>query len=262
MIKARLAVSVGLILALCAMAGPRTIHADAVAASGCAASASPTTISPLTMTFTGRTTDALPVPPATATVATTTISGTVDYGLFDDISGIKPVEFPNAENEITDFFTFATTVMARTDVLSGAFLASSRTGTLTVYLGHGDFSAPVTFSSGTPIMTASFSQQILVTNPAVLITPPALRFASVNLGVVGGTAVVSGAAASLQLSLPGGPLWFSRATATITSVSLFTYGGACYQLGATGKTLTITSVGQFDSPTAIAGNLNGAITGM
>jgi hypothetical protein len=283
MFKARSAVSVGLILALCAMAGPRMTHADAVATSGCASGAATTTISTLSMTFTGRTTNAMPMPPvpfvppaisivgtenlpivlpAPPAAVTTVISGTAEYGLFNYISGIKPVAIPNAENEISEFFTFATTVTTVTDTVAGAFLSSARTGTFTVYLGHGDFSNVATFSRGTPIMTASFSQHILVPNPAVLITPPTVRFGSVALAVVGGTvSTTTSAPATAQLSLPTGPMFTSTATATVTSASPFTYGGTCYQLGTTGKTLTLTSVGQFDSPTAVSGNLNGAISG-
>jgi hypothetical protein len=258
MIKVRIVALGGLVLALCAMAGPRMTHADTVAASGCASGAATTTISSPNMTFTGRTTNAMPVPPAAAAVppaisivgtenppivvpappatsVTTTISGTVEFGLFNYISGIKPVVFPNAVNEFSDYFTFATTVSTVTDT-SGVYLASNRTGTFSVYLGHGDFSNVATFSSGTPIMTASFSQHILVPNPVAL-NPPGLR-------------------------LTTRPMFSSTATATVTSASPFTYGGTCYQLGAAGKTLTITSVGQFDSPTAIAGNLSGAAIGM
>jgi len=210
--KARLVVSGGLILALCAMAGPRATHAEMVAKSGCATGAVMTMLTAPNMSFTGRATNALPVPLTTTvppavsivgtenppvviaapvTVVTSTIVAPMEYGLFNYIAGIKPVVFPNAENEISEFFTFSSTANSLTDMPFGGFSASNRVGTFTVYLGHGDFANAATFSSGTPIMTATYNQQILVPNAAANMATGTNAAGSLSLGVAGVPSVTS-----------------------------------------------------------------------
>lgn len=243
------------------------------------------------MTFTGRATNALPVPlaasvppaisitgtenphimlPTPVTVVTSTITAPAEFGLFHYIAGIKPVVFPNATNEITEFFTFYSTASNVTDTPAGSYNMSSRTGTFTVYLGHGDFSNPATFQSGTPVLSATFNQQILVpvstastngsTGGAGTLSL-AVQGAPAGSGATSGAGGTSSTTTSPQLNLATGLTLTSTSTATITSSSPFTYGGTCYQFGATGQKLTISSVGQFDSGTGPSANLNGLIRG-
>lgn len=260
------------------LAGPVPTHADtdyaaAATVGTCAAGATPTKLSSLYMQLTGAANAAAPAAtiaqattnPGTLTITSPSTTGTTvvnttaltsttpqEFGYAAYIRGVSPVFQPFTYNERTALFTFWSTASTVTDTAPSFFFASARTGTITFYISTGlagNFATPSTFASGTAVMTATFTQQILANSGNI---PGSSFTAQVPAGNLANAA---------NLNLGGtpsvGPNFQSTSVNTITSVAPFSLGGTCYQLGSVGQTFTRTDVGHLASPTTLFGSFQG-----
>ena len=87
------------------------------------------------------------------------------YGYLSSVDGIDSVFTATPHNETTALFTFFTVATTTQVINNGNLRIVDRTGTTTIYLDespNGNFSDPSTFSDGTPIMTMSLKQQVIL----------------------------------------------------------------------------------------------------
>lgn len=240
---------------------PRVTQAASYDVGACASGATPTVISGIQIQLRGATTNALPVLAtySSTAVATGTLPSNVltpaagtatDYGFVWSIDGLGTVFQPGAYQERTALFTFSGT-STTVDDLTGLFPASTHTGTISFYVSTGlagDFTTPSSFSSGMAIMQASFTATNVASTPNPLFTPFGRR------GFFGGPHNLS--TYSSQSGV--GPDFSSAGSVTISSVTPFSLGGTCYQLGTVGQTAQWQAIGHLASPTSV----NGAYTGV
>ena len=87
------------------------------------------------------------------------------YGYLSAVNGIDSVFTSAPHNETTALFTFFTAATTTQVITNGNLRIVDRTGTTTIYLDevpNGNFSDPSTFADGTPILTMSLKQQVIL----------------------------------------------------------------------------------------------------
>jgi hypothetical protein len=87
------------------------------------------------------------------------------YGYLSFIDGVDSVFAATPHNEMTARFAFDTQASTTQAIANGKLLIVDRSGTTTIYLDdvpNGDFGAPSTFADGTPILTMSLKQQVIL----------------------------------------------------------------------------------------------------
>ena len=87
------------------------------------------------------------------------------YGYLSSVNGIDSVFTATPHNETTALFTFFTVATTTQVINNGNLRIVDRTGTTTIYLDevpNGNFSDPSTFADGTPILTMSLKQQVIL----------------------------------------------------------------------------------------------------
>ena len=87
------------------------------------------------------------------------------YGYLSSVDGIDSVFTATPHNETTALFTFFTVATTTQVINNGNLRIVDRMGTTTIYLDdvpNGNFSDPSTFSDGTPILTMSLKQQVIL----------------------------------------------------------------------------------------------------
>ena len=87
------------------------------------------------------------------------------YGYFSSVNGLDSVFTATPHNESTALFTFFTVATTTQVINNGNLRIVDRMGTTTIYLDdipNGNFSDPSTFSDGTPILTMSLKQQVIL----------------------------------------------------------------------------------------------------
>ena len=87
------------------------------------------------------------------------------YGYLSAVNGINSVFTSKPRNEATALFTFFTVATTTQVINNGNLRIVDRTGTTTIYLydvPKGSFSDPSTFAAGTPILTMSLKQQVIL----------------------------------------------------------------------------------------------------
>jgi hypothetical protein len=87
------------------------------------------------------------------------------YGYLSSVDGIDSVFASTTHNETTALFTFFTAATTTQVINNGNRRVVDRTGTTTIYLDevpNGNFADPSTFADGTPILTMSLKQQVIV----------------------------------------------------------------------------------------------------
>lgn len=87
------------------------------------------------------------------------------YGYLSFVNGIDSVFTSTPHNETTARFTFYTEANTTQVINNGTLRIVDRTGTTTIYLDevpNGDFALPSTFADGTPILTMSLQQQVIL----------------------------------------------------------------------------------------------------
>lgn len=87
------------------------------------------------------------------------------YGYLSAVDGIDSVFTGTPHNETTALFTFFTVATTMQVINNGNLRIVNRTGTTTIYLDeapNGNFADPGTFADGTPILTMSLKQQVIL----------------------------------------------------------------------------------------------------
>jgi len=87
------------------------------------------------------------------------------YGYLSSVNGIDSVFAASPQNETTALFTFFTVATTTQVINNGNLRIVDRVGTTTIYLDevpNGNFSDPSTFADGTPILTMSLKQQVIL----------------------------------------------------------------------------------------------------
>jgi hypothetical protein len=87
------------------------------------------------------------------------------YGYLSFIDGVDSVFAATPHNEMTARFAFDTRASTTQVIDNGKLRIVDRTGTTTIYLDdvpNGDFAVPGTFADGTPILTMSLKQQVIL----------------------------------------------------------------------------------------------------
>ena len=87
------------------------------------------------------------------------------YGYVSAISGIDSVFSSSTHNEGTALFTFYTEAHTDSVINNGKLRIVDRTGTTTIYFDeapNGNFNDPNTFRDGTPILTMTLKQQVIL----------------------------------------------------------------------------------------------------
>jgi len=87
------------------------------------------------------------------------------YGYLSFIDGIDQIFTATPHDEKTARFTFYTQARTTQVINNGKLRIVDRTGTTTIYLDdapNGDFALPSTFADGTPILTMSLKQQVIL----------------------------------------------------------------------------------------------------
>jgi hypothetical protein len=87
------------------------------------------------------------------------------YGYLSFIDGVDSVFAATPHNEMTARFSFFTEASTTEMINNGKLLIVDRTGTTTIYLDdvpNGDFGVQSTFADGTPILTMSLKQQVVL----------------------------------------------------------------------------------------------------
>lgn len=85
------------------------------------------------------------------------------FGYVSKLAGLDSIFTGTPNNESTALFTFVTNATTDRVIANGALRIINRTGTTTVYLNTppSDFTNPASFSQGTPILVASYTQQVV-----------------------------------------------------------------------------------------------------
>jgi hypothetical protein len=86
------------------------------------------------------------------------------YGYLSSLNGVVGIFNPGPQNESTARFTFFTEAVTTRVINNGALRIVNRTGTTTIYRHDtpGDFTNPNSFRDGTPLLTASLKQQVIL----------------------------------------------------------------------------------------------------
>src|SRR5882724_7236476 len=87
------------------------------------------------------------------------------YGYLSLLNGIDSVFAASPQNETTALFTFFTVATTTQVINNGNLRIVDRVGATTIYLDevpNGNFSDPSTFADGTPILTMSLKQQVIL----------------------------------------------------------------------------------------------------
>lgn len=86
------------------------------------------------------------------------------YGYLSFLDGVDAIFNPGPQNETTARFTFFTEAVTTRVINNGALRIVNRTGTTTIYMHDtpGDFTNPNSFRDGTPVLTASLRQQVIL----------------------------------------------------------------------------------------------------
>jgi len=87
------------------------------------------------------------------------------YGYISTINGIDSVFSSSTHNEGTALFTFYTEAHTDSVINNGKLRIVDRTGTTTIYFDeapNGNFNDPNTFRDGTPILTMTLKQQVIL----------------------------------------------------------------------------------------------------
>ena len=87
------------------------------------------------------------------------------YGYVSAINGIDSVFNSSTHNEGTALFTFYTEAHTDSVINNGKLRIVDRTGTTTIYFDeapNGNFNDPNTFRDGTPILTMTLKQQVIL----------------------------------------------------------------------------------------------------
>jgi len=87
------------------------------------------------------------------------------YGYLSFIAGIDPVFTSTPHNETTARFSFNTEATTTQVIINGDLRIVDRIGSTTIYLDdvpNGDFTVPHTFADGTPVLTMSLRQQVIL----------------------------------------------------------------------------------------------------
>jgi hypothetical protein len=96
-------------------------------------------------------------------VPMTTISN--QYGYLSFVDGIDPVFTSPPHNETTARFSFNTQATTTQVIDNGNLRIVDRIGSTTIYLDevpNGNFAVPSTFADGTPVLTMSLRQQVIL----------------------------------------------------------------------------------------------------
>jgi hypothetical protein len=145
----------------------------------------------------------------------------VHYGYLSYIKGV-PAFAGTPQDETTALFTFYADATTLRVIVNGPLRIVSRVGTLTIYRDSstdGNFANPDTFRDGTPVLVASFRQQVV------------------------------------NNTITGSFTTFHRAK--ITSVTPFRSGTGTVQLGTVGESLRIVFNGQGNMPGPPSGYFGG-----
>jgi hypothetical protein len=194
--------------------------------------------------------------PAASSVSPSSAGAVSDYGYATFINNLAPIFQPGVSNYSRNaLFTFASTGSAVDNSVSPApfYPTSVETSTLTFYLvtdQAGSFATPSSFSTGEPVMTASFSRTNVgtVPNSLFLLRAPG-GGTQQNLTTYGQSGV--------------GQDFFSSGTATISSSTPFPFNGVCYAFAAPNFgspaviTFTFNAGGHLASPTSQVGSFTG-----
>jgi hypothetical protein len=268
-----------LVLAGSAISAPTTLRAAAYDVGACAAGASPQILSGVNI----QSVAAIGTPPSangtTPIVPTLTAGLPPEYGFVTYIQGLAPVFQPGTQAHPQALFTIVTTATSTAANPTG-FIPSSiivnttgtrnvaaqlmkipsfftRSGTTTIYLAtnqSAQFYNPASFSSGTPIMTFTFNQQVYV--PAPNASPGQTTNATFNL-----TVDAAGTTVAIPLPIPSGQSvpgqgFTAVGQTSITSSTPFSLGGTCYRLGSTGQQLTQAAAGLLFGASIFANQIN------
>jgi hypothetical protein len=87
------------------------------------------------------------------------------YGYLSFVNGVDDVFSGGPQNETTALFTFFTEAVTTRVINDGNLRVVNRTGTTTVYFDDtpdGNFADPETFRDGTPVLTMSLRQQVIL----------------------------------------------------------------------------------------------------
>ena len=87
------------------------------------------------------------------------------YGYLSSVNGLDSVFTATPHNESTALFTFFTVATTTQVINNGNLRIVDRVGTTTIYLDevpNGNFSDSSTFADGTPILTMSLKQQVIL----------------------------------------------------------------------------------------------------
>jgi hypothetical protein len=87
------------------------------------------------------------------------------YGYLSFVAGIDPVFTSSPHNEKTARFSFNTEATTTQVINNGNLRIVDRIGSTTIYLDevpNGDFAVPNTFADGTPVLTMSLRQQVIL----------------------------------------------------------------------------------------------------
>jgi hypothetical protein len=87
------------------------------------------------------------------------------YGYLSFVNGVDDVFSGGPQNETTALFTFFTEAVTTRVITNGNLRVVNRTGTTTVYFDDtpdGNFADPETFRDGTPVLTMSLRQQVIL----------------------------------------------------------------------------------------------------
>jgi len=86
------------------------------------------------------------------------------YGYLSSLNGVDGIFNPGPQNETTARFTFFTEAVTTRVINNGALRIVNRTGVTTIYRHDtpGDFTNPNSFRDGTPVLTATLRQQVIL----------------------------------------------------------------------------------------------------
>jgi hypothetical protein len=161
-----------------------------------------------------------------AAPTTTAAGASQQFGYFTYIRGLAPTSQAGIQDEHSALFTFFSSGTITGLARGNVYNLIDVQGTTTIYLvtgRGGDFSDPDSFRSGAPVLTASFSQHVVLNTSD-------RNFSTVFLNKV-------------------------------TAVTPFALGAACFQLGRVGQLFQQVNAGQQDARNPLLGSYSGAALG-
>jgi hypothetical protein len=159
-------------------------------------------------------------------VTNPTPTTSIQYGYFTYVEGVDTLFTGSPENEATALLTFFREATNVRVVADGPLRVISREGTTTIYLNFApaSFASPDSFRSGTPVLTSTFQQQVVLDTMTSV-------FTVVNLE-------------------------------EITDTEPFTLGGRSWVIGEPGNHYRTTKQGRANSPAPPAGFFAGYSVGV